>query len=338
MPEMKPGAESKRAYKDASPDELVAWANEGDKEALNMVVTDVIVRAEKPLEAKTIVDALSSTTLGQAEGSALYRFGKVYQRVGQLDKALTLLKAASEKGDKDAPLTIGSECERGGDLTEALRWYRLGADRGDAFAQFMAANFLYFGKGCNPDKLEALRYASLSADQGYENGRGFRDLIQSDLAKPSGPCIIATACIGDARVMPLRRLRDEAILGDPVLRDFFHVFWSRYYEWSPGVARLAAQDRHVAEHIRWAFLSPWLSWLEIASIVGRRAPSAMPEADKERVLHCIATRMEEWLHELPAMMEGKCPADTSEVFESFERLGEATRRLFESGGLTTAKR
>ena len=40
----------------------------------------------------------------------------------------------------------------------------------------------------------------------------------------------------------LRKLRDDAILADPIARDFFHVFWSRYYEWSPGVARIASQD------------------------------------------------------------------------------------------------
>jgi hypothetical protein len=145
-----------------------------------------------------------------------------------------------------------------------------------------------------------------------------------------GGCVIATACMGETsdEVASLRRLRDDAITSDPIARDFFHVFWSRYYEWSPSVARIAAQDPAVAEHIRWGFLDPWLAWLEFASAVGQRGVADLSDDERRETLERLGARLESWLAELPALMEGKCPADASQVFAAFERFRTSARKVF----------
>ena len=146
----------------------------------------------------------------------------------------------------------------------------------------------------------------------------------------NSPCIIATACFGASSpgITSLRRLRDDAITSDPVARDFFHVFWSRYYEWSPGVARIASQDPAVAEHIRWGFLDPWLAWLEFASAVGQRGVADLSDDERREILERIGARLDSWLAELPTLMEGKCPTDASKVFEAFERFRASARKVF----------
>lgn len=144
---------------------------------------------------------------------------------------------------------------------------------------------------------------------------------------PSG-CVIATVCLGDDRVAPLRKLRDEAIVSDPIARDFFHVFWSRYYEWSPGVARIAAADPAVARHIKWSFLDPWVAWMELAAAVGLARMEELGESDRSTILERLEDRLHAWLRELPALLESKAPADPRTVFEAFERFRTAAQGAF----------
>lgn len=143
-------------------------------------------------------------------------------------------------------------------------------------------------------------------------------------------CIIATACLGadSEQVTALRQLRDDAITSDPVARDFFHVFWSRYYEWSPSVARIAAADPAVAEHIRWSFLEPWLAWIELASIIGRRSAAELSEAERQDILSRLTEHLDSWFSELPAHLGEKCPDDPETLNESLERFRLATRDIF----------
>jgi tetratricopeptide (TPR) repeat protein len=146
----------------------------------------------------------------------------------------------------------------------------------------------------------------------------------------SGGCIIATACLGGETdiIAALRKLRDDSISSDPVARDFFHVFWSRYYEWSPGVARIAAQDKSVRESIRWSFLDPWIAWMEFATLVGRREISELSDTEQQEILARLGRRLKVWLDEIPDHMESKCPPDPAKVFESFERFRESALKVF----------
>lgn len=147
-------------------------------------------------------------------------------------------------------------------------------------------------------------------------------------------CIIATACASlqpiDERVNALRRVRDTGISSDPTIRDFFHVFWSRYYEWSPGVARIAAADPAVAQHIRWGFLEPWLAWMEYASSVGRRSVDDMSDAEARELLGSLERNLREWIAQIPSLMEGKIPDDSGTVFDAFDRFSKLAHESLEA--------
>ncbi len=141
-------------------------------------------------------------------------------------------------------------------------------------------------------------------------------------AKGAAACIIATACLGESssRLAMLRRIRDDAICADPIARDFFHVFWSRYYQWSPGVARIASEDAAVAEHIRWAFLEPWMAWLELVALIGRRGLEEIGARERDEILGRLNDRISGWLSQLPALMDGKCPSDSEAIHAAFEQV------------------
>ncbi|HOE83077.1 MAG TPA: hypothetical protein PK329_08980 [Myxococcota bacterium] len=178
---------------------------------------------------------------------------------------------------------------------------------------------------------------SLAQDKGFQTVipllvEAERDQADKPMPTPpsSGGCVIATACLGadSDEIAALRKLRDDAILADPIARDFFHVFWSRYYEWSPGVARIASQDGAVRESIRWSFLDPWLAWMEFATLVGRRDVSALTDVEKDEILLRLNRRLTAWLDELPNHLESKCPSDKAEVFEAFDRFRMSALKVF----------
>ena len=52
------------------------------------------------------------------------------------------------------------------DQTEAVRWYRLAADQGDARAQYHLGVMYGNGRGVPQDQTEAVRWFRLAADQG----------------------------------------------------------------------------------------------------------------------------------------------------------------------------
>lgn len=175
---------------------------------------------------------------------------------------------------------------------------------------------------------------TLPIDQGAYSAGG-RVLCAPCLAKdaaqkPSSGCIIASACVGEDahEVAKLRKLRDDAISSDPIARDFFHVFWSRYYEWSPGVARVANADPSVAEHIRWGFLDPWLAWMEFVTQLGTKDLDAIEPAERDAILRRLSERRKIWLEQLPALFEGKRPKSDEAVYAAFERFRAGAQEVF----------
>lgn len=317
------GERSLSEYEEASDEQLVAWANDGDERAFDLA-TILIIPADDPVRGLRIVNGLSPAVLERASVRSLEWVARVYDKLGRNRDALRWWTAASDKGSISAPFYAGVIHEDAEDKLEAFKWYMLAAERGDPEGQYMTANYLVTGKGGVKDPQEAFRYMKLAADKGMRQANEELDSYRL-LAQPSGGCIIATACLGDGRVAALRKVRDDAIASDPVARDFFHVFWSRYYEWSPPVARLAAADPAVAEHIRWGFLDPWLAWLEFATAVGRGGVSSLGDEERRRVLERLDERLRTWIGELPALFEDKRREYPGEVFAAFERLREPAR-------------
>lgn len=140
-------------------------------------------------------------------------------------------------------------------------------------------------------------------------------------APTSAPRVVATASLGDApELAALRRVHDQAMSADPAARDFFHVFWSRYDEGAPRVARIAGGGPAVREHLRWAFLEPWLAWLDLVSECGRAGASEIPEDRKLSLVDELLRRRDASLAALPPQAEGRRPSDDAAVFAALDRV------------------
>ena len=57
------------------------------------------------------------------------------------------------------------------DYREALKWYRLAADQGDADAQLNLGGMYARGEGVPQDYREALKWYRLAADQGHADAQ-----------------------------------------------------------------------------------------------------------------------------------------------------------------------
>jgi TPR repeat protein len=83
-----------------------------------------------------------------------------------------LLKKAAELGSRGAQRHLGALCATGDwtlgpkDLTRAVYWYRLAAERGHHDAQYNLGFMFILGQGVSPDVAEGLLWLHRSADRG----------------------------------------------------------------------------------------------------------------------------------------------------------------------------
>lgn len=57
------------------------------------------------------------------------------------------------------------------DNAEAVKWYRLGAEKGDARSQFKLGGMYQYGRGVAENPAEAMKWYHLAAEQGYGDAR-----------------------------------------------------------------------------------------------------------------------------------------------------------------------
>ncbi len=69
------------------------------------------------------------------------------------------------------PFDDGLIAYAAGDYKQAVKYYKLSADQGDASAQFNLGNMYNNGRGVVQDYKEAVKYYRLSADQGYASAQ-----------------------------------------------------------------------------------------------------------------------------------------------------------------------
>jgi TPR repeat protein len=67
------------------------------------------------------------------------------------------------------------------DYVEAVRWYRLAADRGHAAAQLSLGVMYQLGQGVPKDYVQAYMWFNLAAAQGDHGAAGLRDEIEKDM-------------------------------------------------------------------------------------------------------------------------------------------------------------
>jgi hypothetical protein len=143
---------------------------------------------------------------------------KVVHRIGRALAALSLLLCLFLPASADDL----AECECS---TEAVKWYLLGAEQGQAGAQYNLGLIYANGKGVRQDYEEAAKWYRLAAEQGhadaqhrlglmYANGEGVaQDYVQAylwlDLAAAQGSSRFAEARDRTASLMTASQI-DEA--------------------------------------------------------------------------------------------------------------------------------
>ena len=63
------------------------------------------------------------------------------------------------------------------DYKEAVKWYRLSADQGDALAQSNFGSMYANGQGVTQDYVRAHMWFNISASSGHENAKSNRDIV-----------------------------------------------------------------------------------------------------------------------------------------------------------------
>jgi len=101
---------------------------------------------------------------------------------------MTLMKQA-EQGDVNSQVVVGMSYQGGvngvtKDLTEALKWYRMSADKGYAIGQYYVGTFYESGLGVDVDKQEAKKWYQKVLDQGETNMKASAQAAITRLEQP----------------------------------------------------------------------------------------------------------------------------------------------------------
>lgn len=101
-----------------------------------------------------------------------YRKGSEFQKKQDYAEALRWYRMAADRGNAQAQVGVGNLYAQGQgvpqDYSEALRWFRMAADQGNSEAQNDVGLFYLSGLGVSQDYPEGLRWLHKAADQGNE--------------------------------------------------------------------------------------------------------------------------------------------------------------------------
>ena len=97
--------------------------------------------------------------------------GLRYYDNGNYTEAVKWFRKAAERGDADAQFMLGTFYENGEgvpqDYQEAVKWYRKAAEQGNADAQFLLGGLYATGQGVPQDDAEAVKWLRKAAEQGH---------------------------------------------------------------------------------------------------------------------------------------------------------------------------
>jgi TPR repeat protein len=135
------------------------------------------------------VQHIRNAVVSRREGGSIFRRG--INAFAEIDATAKSLALADGKTITEVYLERGELYYEKKDYDEALKWFRLGAEQGDASAQVRLGLMHEVGRGVNLDILEAVRWYRLAAEKGdkaahlhlgfmYEIGRGVcRDKVEA---------------------------------------------------------------------------------------------------------------------------------------------------------------
>jgi len=124
---------------------------------------------------------IESGTDGKAEAEAVdadlndFRIGMDFYHQQQFTQALKYFRQAAKRGDSQAILQIGLMYDFGKGVTqnypEALRWYVRAADKGEPRAMYLVGHMYEFGEGVPVDTDLAIHWYLKSANNGHASAQ-----------------------------------------------------------------------------------------------------------------------------------------------------------------------
>lgn len=141
-----------------------------------------------PAGAQSIEELLDMANDGI--GSAQCLLGFKYLDGDGVDQdateAMKWFRMAAESGDAHASYTLGRIYYKGEgtpvDYAEALKWFLMAAEKSDANSQFRLSEMYLNGNGVDKDQVAAFAWLSLAIGNGA-NKRGVRDNLERNMTK-----------------------------------------------------------------------------------------------------------------------------------------------------------
>lgn len=122
-----------------------------------------------------------------AQEDALQKAVQAYNQDDDVE-ALKWYRLSAEQGNANAQFMIGLMYDRGEGVpendAEAVKWYRLAAEQGDAEAQYNLGNMYANGEGVPEDLVQAYRWFNLAAAQGNEDAKANKQIALQQMTPP----------------------------------------------------------------------------------------------------------------------------------------------------------
>jgi len=184
-------------------------------------------------------EAIASTGGARAEA----QFAQILQNLGRDAEAWVWWQRAAEHGDQWAVHVVARQLQREGKAADAVSWLRRGAEAGDGHAQISLGDHLRRGDGSPTDSVEALRWYSAAAGQGFASAFLPRaellagvDGIRPDLIEAYASALVAEIVADDSEFA--QREGAEAVreaLDDRLTYEQRRAAWARAQELWPGL-------------------------------------------------------------------------------------------------------
>ena len=142
------------------------------------------------MKTRFIVAALALSSFAMFGSPALAQedaLQKAVQAYNQDDyvEAVKWYRLSAEQGNANAQFMIGLMYDRGEGVpendAEAVKWYRLAAEQGDAEAQYNLGNMYANGEGVPEDLVQAYRWFNLAAAQGNEDAKANKEIARKEM-------------------------------------------------------------------------------------------------------------------------------------------------------------
>jgi TPR repeat protein len=98
-------------------------------------------------------------------------------------KAAEQYRTDAERGDADAQVNLAECYGNMDDKAEEVKWYRRAADQGNLAAQCNLGMAYSHGEGAPKNDIEAYKWLSLAAAQGFKEGAKQRDLLAQSMSR-----------------------------------------------------------------------------------------------------------------------------------------------------------